>query len=447
MIVRVGCGPEPRPPERSLEAFGEKLRKQREQRGITLEAISSTTKISMRMLRALEEQNFEQLPGGVFNKGFVRAYARQVGLDEDQAISDYLGALTESQIQSQKILPDLRAGQAATIAESLRHRPHENHAHEKLRDEHAGPDAHTGMIAAADNPAAHDRRLGHDRRNDERRNEERRIDERRNEAHPKELPRKTEELAEGSHESGNQPWQIENRPASDLLSAVHGRPNDAASESRTPAFATGTFGEHKRGEFSNFIPWSVLAASVLVLCAALAFWNVHRHKHKLQAQRSEATSAPIASTPAPSLEATAMRTLSPARGSKAASEKPAAARHEKTSATTAEPVGIPNSAPPRSLAVTNPSAITLLIRADKTTWVSITADGKPVAEETLIAPAEKSIRANSEIVVKAGNAAGVSFLLNSKDIPAQGKDGEVKTYVFDASGMKVSRNSQLSGND
>ena len=56
--------------------FGEKLRKHREQRGIALDAISNTTKISTRMLRAIEEEHFDQLPGGVFNKGFVRAYAR-----------------------------------------------------------------------------------------------------------------------------------------------------------------------------------------------------------------------------------------------------------------------------------------------------------------------------------------------------------------------------------
>jgi len=56
-----------------LGAFGDKLRKQRELRGIELDAISNTTKISTRMLRALEEEHFDQLPGGVFNKGFVRA--------------------------------------------------------------------------------------------------------------------------------------------------------------------------------------------------------------------------------------------------------------------------------------------------------------------------------------------------------------------------------------
>src|SRR5580700_11886503 len=90
-------------------AFGEKLRKLREQRGIELDAISNTTKISTRMLRALEDEHFDQLPGGVFNKGFVRAYARQVGLDEEEALADYLLALRESQIQQQSILPDFRA--------------------------------------------------------------------------------------------------------------------------------------------------------------------------------------------------------------------------------------------------------------------------------------------------------------------------------------------------
>jgi hypothetical protein len=103
-------------------AFGEKLRKQREQRGIELDAISNTTKISTRMLRALEDEHFDQLPGGVFNKGFVRAYARLVGLDEEEAITDYLTALRESQIQAQSILPDFRSP-PANLTRSRRARP------------------------------------------------------------------------------------------------------------------------------------------------------------------------------------------------------------------------------------------------------------------------------------------------------------------------------------
>jgi hypothetical protein len=70
------------------------------------------------------------------------------------------------------------------------------------------------------------------------------------------------------------------------------------------------------------------------------------------------------------------------------------------------------------------------------------ADGKPVAQETLIAPAHTSARARGEIVVKTGNAAGISFLLNGKEIPAQGNDGEVKTYVFDATGIRVQPQTQ-----
>src|SRR5205823_146644 len=59
--------------------------------------ISVSTKISTRLLRALEGDHFEQLPGGIFNKGFIRAYAKCVGLDEDQIIADYLIASGESQ--------------------------------------------------------------------------------------------------------------------------------------------------------------------------------------------------------------------------------------------------------------------------------------------------------------------------------------------------------------
>jgi len=75
-----------------MASFGERLRKEREQRGITLDDIALTTKIGTRLLRALEEEKFDQLPGGIFNKGFIRAYARHVGIDEEQAIADYMSA-------------------------------------------------------------------------------------------------------------------------------------------------------------------------------------------------------------------------------------------------------------------------------------------------------------------------------------------------------------------
>jgi cytoskeleton protein RodZ len=78
-----------------MGVFGDKLRREREMRGITLGEISESTKISKRWLQALENEEFNLLPGGVFNRGFVRSYARFLGLDEDQAVADYVAASNE----------------------------------------------------------------------------------------------------------------------------------------------------------------------------------------------------------------------------------------------------------------------------------------------------------------------------------------------------------------
>ena len=74
-------------------SFGEGLRSAREERGIALDDISVGTRVSLRNLSALEHERFRELPGGIFNRGIVRAYARYVGLDEDATITAYLDAL------------------------------------------------------------------------------------------------------------------------------------------------------------------------------------------------------------------------------------------------------------------------------------------------------------------------------------------------------------------
>jgi cytoskeleton protein RodZ len=90
-----------------LPSFGEKLKLEREKRKITLEQISSSTKIGTRMLQALEEDKFNQLPGGIFNKGFVRAYSRCLGLDEDQTVADYLEASGDAPpVSTEIVAPD-----------------------------------------------------------------------------------------------------------------------------------------------------------------------------------------------------------------------------------------------------------------------------------------------------------------------------------------------------
>jgi len=80
-----------------MGSFGERLQREREMRGITLEEIADSTKIGTRSLRALEQEDFDKLPGGIFNKGFVRAYARYLGIDEEQAVTDFLAAAGETE--------------------------------------------------------------------------------------------------------------------------------------------------------------------------------------------------------------------------------------------------------------------------------------------------------------------------------------------------------------
>jgi cytoskeleton protein RodZ len=76
-------------------SFGERLRREREMRGISLDEIATATKISTRNLKALEDEKFSQLPGGIFNKGFVRAYAKFLGIDEEQMVAEYSAASQE----------------------------------------------------------------------------------------------------------------------------------------------------------------------------------------------------------------------------------------------------------------------------------------------------------------------------------------------------------------
>ncbi len=79
-----------------MVSFGERLKKEREKRGMTLEEVSAATKIGVRSLKALEQEKFDLLPGGIFNRGFVRAYAKHLGLDDEVVVADYMEAAGES---------------------------------------------------------------------------------------------------------------------------------------------------------------------------------------------------------------------------------------------------------------------------------------------------------------------------------------------------------------
>ena len=252
-----------------MESFGARLKKEREQRGVTLDDIALSTKIGKRFLSALEEEHFEQLPGGIFSKGFVRAYARHLGIDEEQAIADYLSATTPSS-----------------------------------------------------------------------------------------------------------PEQTSQTPQKDLLVEVAQQLEDRESDHVV------------------HVPWGLFAGLLLIVALGFALWGFYSRETRKQ----DHVVAHIPTAPVSGGALTNTNTQSPS-------------------------------------AHATPAAFIVLIKAREDSWVSITADGKQLLEQLLVAPVEKSVEARNEIVIKAGSIGALEFSFNGNRLPVQGDYEEVKTLTFDANGL------------
>lgn len=366
-----------------MGAFGEKFRKEREKKNFSLDDVSAVTKIGTRMLRAIEEEHFDQLPGGVFNKGFIRTYAKHLGMNDEKAVADYLACVRKTQIDAHEDWQPAR--------------PAQNQAASKK----------TVSKKKGDSPAP-----------------------------------KTQT-----------PVEVEELPELQLPRAEHVRP------------PRNKYLEPRDGG----IPWRLLAAAVILIVLAAILW--HRHSRGPRTEAVSASEKPVLSvpsTPAPMLTP-AGQTSSPHSANAAGSHSsgptgqpaasPQAATVLRSSSPTRSPAN-PVADAAQNNAVQNSGAsaaqaadqalpaapLTLIIRASENSWISVLADGQAVSEETLIAPAHTSVRASREIVVKTGNAAGVSFLWNGKEVPAQGAEAEVRTFVFDSAGMRTTTPTQPAQN-
>jgi cytoskeletal protein RodZ len=100
-----------------MASFGETLKRERELREISLRDIADATKINIRYLEALEQNRFEILPGGLFNKGFIRAYARFIGANGEALVDGYLQEIASREAAA--------AGAAPTPSQPGLHRPAE----------------------------------------------------------------------------------------------------------------------------------------------------------------------------------------------------------------------------------------------------------------------------------------------------------------------------------
>lgn len=77
--------------------LGEKLRQAREERGISISEVAEQTRISPHYLDSIENDDYRTLPGGIFNKGFVKSYAKYVGVDENEALQDYSRLISQQE--------------------------------------------------------------------------------------------------------------------------------------------------------------------------------------------------------------------------------------------------------------------------------------------------------------------------------------------------------------
>jgi cytoskeleton protein RodZ len=277
-----------------VESFGARLRREREQRNITLDEISVSTKIGTRFLRALEEEQFDQLPGGIFNKSFVRAYARHLGIDEAQAVADF----------------------ALASGASL----------------------------------------------------------------PESKPEETSELA--------------------VLAS-------RAQET---------------GDGAGSLPWGSFAMALLVVAFGVAVWGFHSR------ERSPARQGAVIRPPVNVKASTA----TPQNNPQGLPAKPNGAEIGTASSAGSQAA---TSAPAQDSVPTS-GAFLVRVRAREDSWVSISADGKQIMQNTLSAPAEKAIEASNEVVIKTGNVGALDISFNGKKLPSQRAYSGVKTLSFDPNGLR-----------
>lgn len=100
--------------EKHTSDFGAKLREARERRGLTLRVVADATKISVRALEALERNEISRLPGGIFSRAFVRAYAVEVGLEPEQTVAEFITrfpheTVTQGHPRTRAIVDELEA--------------------------------------------------------------------------------------------------------------------------------------------------------------------------------------------------------------------------------------------------------------------------------------------------------------------------------------------------
>lgn len=131
------------------QTFGERLRRHRERRGITLQAISESTKIGSALFAGLERGDCSRWPAGLYSRAYVRAYAETVGLNADETVEDFAALYSAKVHVDGEERPPVRTGSrrgSSTLRLSLAEEPGVAPAQVFKRGALAGADL---LIAAA----------------------------------------------------------------------------------------------------------------------------------------------------------------------------------------------------------------------------------------------------------------------------------------------------------
>ena len=89
--------------------FGPRMKRAREAKGVSLRQIAETTKLSVRVLEALERNDISLLPGGIYSRAFVRSFAVEVGMDPEQTVREFIAQFPHDSVTigSPHVPPDL----------------------------------------------------------------------------------------------------------------------------------------------------------------------------------------------------------------------------------------------------------------------------------------------------------------------------------------------------
>ncbi len=462
MIESCSCDVSSRSSGVSVGGFGEKFRQERERRGLTLDDVSNVTKISSRMLKAIEQDRFDVLPGGVFNKGFIRAYSKTLGFNPEESISEYLAALSQAQIDAQNAPWDQPSALSGAIAQpSQKTTPSDHNSTDTANAASSNFPSHSPAHAASvevgqaqsfesasplpiplvQPPAA-------------------------KQSSPPPLwisptlKRPSSSTSATSRVPVNLPPPSNRSPAPELpqplvvTRAQQSIPQVAVEQlvqeqvsnhAMTPAEskeAAPTAPAHYGWKF----PILIVAVGVLVIAAIL--WTHHTRRLALgdktaattsssasnggggvgagteksspsTATASSSTSNPVSTTPTTSTHI---------QSSKLGADAPAEEPESPTVATKAA-----NPREPQA-----PAIFRVVISASKNCWISVTADGALVSRENLIAPANTSVKASHEITVQVSDPAAITFRWNDHVVSPQGTGSEAKTFVFNNAGLRNS---------